>query len=155
MLFLATFFLFNLKSYAVEEEDNEFFEYSDIEEVLQTVSGVSNLPDTYSSHIIAIDRESSRVLYEKDAFSQTPMASTTKILTAIIAIENCKLNEMVNISQNAAKVSGSTLGILSDTQMSMQDLLYGLMLRSGNDCAIAIAEHIRWKCRKFFYYYES
>lgn len=142
-------FIFNIVSYAIENEDNEDnedFEYNEIaEEALQTVSSVSNLPETYSKHIIAMDRDSGRILFEKDAYSKTPMASTTKILTAIIAIEKCKLDETVNISKTASSVSGSTLGILSNTQMNMSDLLYGLMLRSGNDCAIAIAEHIRWK----------
>lgn len=139
---LAFFTLCNPKIYAFELEDEEFFDFSEIEDVLQTVSSVSNYPDTNSSHIIAIDRQSKRVLYEKDGYSETPMASTTKILTAIIAIETCNLDEKVSISKEATSVSGSTLGIVSNTQMSMKDLLYGLMLCSGNDCAIAIAEHI-------------
>lgn len=63
------------------------------------------------------------------------MASTTKILTAIIAIENCNLNDEVSISSKAAHTSGSTLGITSNTKMKMEDLLYGLMLRSGNDAS--------------------
>ena len=62
--------MFNLKIYAVEDEDNENFEYSEIEDVLQTVSSVSNFPDTSSPHIIAIDRESKRILFEKDGFSR-------------------------------------------------------------------------------------
>ena len=142
MLVLAFLLLLNLKTYAIEYEDNENFEYSDIEKVLQTSTSVSKVPDTLSKHIIAIDRNSKRILYEKDAFSQTPMASTTKILTAIIAIEHCKLEDQVYISENAAKVKGSILGINKNSTMSMEDLLYGLMLRSGNDCAIAIAEYI-------------
>ena len=142
LVFLFILSSFNLKIYCFQDEDSENFEYSEIQEVIQTASGVSNLPDTSSKHIIAIDRDSKRILYDKDGFSQTPMASTTKILTAIIAIENCKLDEQVNISTNASKVSGSTLGIHSNTTITMKDLLYGLMLRSGNDCAIAIAEHI-------------
>lgn len=154
MLFLALFFVFNLKVYAVQEEDNEIFEFSEIQDVLETVSSVSDYPDVSSKHIIAFDRESKRILFEKDGFNQTPMASTTKILTAIIAIEQCSLDEQVTISNTAAKINGSTLGITSNSTMSMRDLLYGLMLRSGNDCAIAIAEHIRWKCRRIFFYYE-
>ena len=82
-------------------------------------------------------------------FLGTPMASTTKILTAIIAIENCKLDEQVEISSNAANVYGSTLGIITNSKMSMQDLLYGLMLKSGNDCAIAIAEYIGGSIEEF------
>ena len=67
---------------------------------------------------------------KKMLFLGTPMASTTKILTSIIAIESCKLDEQVSISTNAANISGSTLGISSNTKINMQDLLYGLMLRS-------------------------
>lgn len=141
-LFLSIILILNSKIYSFEDENIELFEYSDIEKTLETVSSVSNLPDTNSKHIIAIDRESKRILYEKDAFSKTPMASTTKILTAILAIEKCNLDEEVSISSNASKVSGSTLGISSNVKIPMKDLLYGLMLCSGNDCAIAIAEHI-------------
>ena len=146
LLFLGSF---NLKIYCFQDEDSENFDYSEIQEVIQTVSGVSNLPDTSSKHIIAIDRDSKRILYEKDGFSKTPMASTTKILTAIIAIESCKLDDQILISKNAATVSGSTLGINTNSTMTMQDLLYGLMLRSGNDCAIAIAEHIGGSIEEF------
>ena len=141
-LFLSIILILNSKIYSFEDENIELFEYSEIEKTLETVSSVSNLPDTNSKHIIAIDRESKRILYEKDAFSKTPMASTTKILTAIIAIEECNLDEEVSISSNASKVSGSTLGISNGTKIPMKDLLYGLMLCSGNDCAVAIAEHI-------------
>lgn len=136
--------VFNLKSYAIEDEDNEIFDISEIEDVLQTVSSVSNYPDTSSKHILVLDRQSNRILFEKDGFSQTAMASTTKILTCIIAIENCSLDEQVTITPNAARTTGSTLGIISNSKMSLRDLLYGLMLKSGNDCAVAIAEHIRW-----------
>lgn len=141
-VFLSIILILNSKIYSFEDENIELFEYSEIEKTLETVSSVSNLPDTNSKHIIAIDRESKRILYEKDAFSKTPMASTTKILTAILAIEKCNLDEEVSISSNASKVSGSTLGISSNVKIPMKDLLYGLMLCSGNDCAIAIAEHI-------------
>ena len=75
-------------------------------------------------------RKKARILFEKNIHDKTPMASTTKILTAIIAIEQCNLDEMVTISSKASSTSGSTLGITKDTKMSMRDLLYGLMLRS-------------------------
>lgn len=149
MLFLAIFLILNIKSFAIESEENEIFKFSEIEEVLETASSVSKIPDTSSKHIIAIDRNSNRILFEKDAFSKTPMASTTKILTSIIAIEKCNLDESVNISNTASTISGSTLGIISNTKMSMNDLLYGLMLKSGNDCAVAIAEHIGGTVNEF------
>lgn len=149
MLVLAFFILCNPKIFAFEIEDEDFFDFSEIEDALQTVSSVSNYPDVSSSHIIALERNSKRIFFEKDGYSKTPMASTTKILTAIIAIENSNLDEKVDISKEAASISGSTLGIKSNTQMSMRDLLYGLMLCSGNDCAIAIAEHIGGSVQEF------
>lgn len=127
---------------AYEEENSNDEEALSIIESLEASSTVSNEPDVNSTHIVAIDRNTERILYEKSAFDKTPMASTTKILTAIIAIENCKMDDLVHISSKAAHTSGSTLGIITDDKMKMEDLLYGLMLRSGNDCAVAIAEHI-------------
>ena len=87
-------------------------------------------PETYSKHIICIERTTSQILYEKDAYTKTPMASTTKIMTAIIALENCDLTEQVEISSNAANVSGSTLGLTTGSIISMETLLYGLLIRS-------------------------
>lgn len=149
IVFLAVLCILNQQILAVESEDDEIIDFLEIENVLQTVSSVSNFPDTSSSHIIAFDRQSKRILFEKDGFSKTPMASTTKILTAIIAIENSNLEEKVSISKEAENISGSTLGIISNTQMTMKDLLYGLLLRSGNDCAVAIAEHIGGNIQNF------
>lgn len=112
------------------------------EESLQTSTDITSDLKTYSKHIICIERTTEEILFEKDAYTQTAMASTTKIMTAIIVLENCDLNEEVSISKKAANTGGSTLGISEGTKISMQALLYGLMLRSGNDCAVAIAEHI-------------
>ena len=87
-------------------------------------------PETYSKHIVCIERTTSQVLYEKDAYTKTPMASTTKIMTAIIVLENCNLTEEVEISSNAANISGSTLGLTAGSTVSMEALLYGLLIRS-------------------------
>lgn len=145
--FLLIFSTFPVFSYN-EEEVNDLETLSLIES-LEASSSVSNLPDVNSTHIIAIDRNTERILFEKSAFDKTPMASTTKILTAIIAIETCKLTDEVSISSKAAHTTGSTLGITANTKMKMEDLLYGLMLRSGNDCATAIAEHIGGSVEEF------
>lgn len=90
----------------------------------------SKEPTTNSKNIVAIDRKSHSVLYEKNAYKEVPMASTTKIMTAIIVLEKCDLTETVEISKNAANIRGSTLGITSGAKITMNDLLYGLMLRS-------------------------
>lgn len=82
------------------------------------------------------------VIFEKNADEQLPMASTTKIMTAAVAIENSSMDEIVEISKNAERQQGSSAYIRAGKTMYMEDLLYGLMLNSGNDAAVAIAEHI-------------
>ena len=143
-IFLILILLISSTFSAFSYEDDEVNDKETISliESLEVSSNTSNAPDVNSTHIIAIDRNTERILFEKSAFDKTPMASTTKILTSIIAIERCNLNDEVSISSKAAPTSGSTLGITANTKMRMEDLLYGLMLRSGNDCAVAIAEHI-------------
>ncbi len=89
-----------------------------------------------------MDVDSGRLLYGKNEHVQLPMASTTKIMTAILAIESGRLNELVTVSSNAVKVEPSSIWLVAGEQMSLLHLVYGLMLRSGNDAAIAIAEHL-------------
>lgn len=83
-----------------------------------------------------------RILYEKNAEQKLPMASTTKIITAITAIENGNLSDVVTTSKRAADVEGSSIWLEEGEKQTLENLLYGLMLSSGNDAAIAIAEHI-------------
>lgn len=89
-----------------------------------------------------IDQNSGRLLYTKNAENILPMASTTKIMTALVAIENGKLTDHTKVSKKASSVRGSTAKLSEGEDISLEELLYGLMLRSGNDCAIAIAEMI-------------
>ncbi|MBN1035850.1 D-alanyl-D-alanine carboxypeptidase [Clostridium botulinum] len=89
---------------------------------------------------IALDRESKEVLFEQNAYEIVPMASTTKILTAIIAIEQGDLDKKVVISKNAASIRGSKVGYKAGEEVGLKELAFGLMFKSGNDAAIAIAE---------------
>ena len=89
-----------------------------------------------------MDYESGRVLFSHNDTQQVPMASTTKILTAIVAIENGNLDDIVTVSKNAADTWGSDIKLKAGEQMTLRQLLYGLMLNSGNDAAVAIAEHV-------------
>lgn len=89
---------------------------------------------------IVLDRLSKTVLYGKNEYNKVKMASTTKIMTATIIIENCNLEETVEISKKAANTGGSKLGLKTGDKITIKDLLYGLMLRSGNDAAVALAE---------------
>ena len=131
------------------------FADDDLEENVESVLVSSNStdltsePKTYSKHIICIERTTNSVLYEKDAYSKCAMASTTKILTGIIIIENCDLKEEVEISKKAANTGGSTLGIKEGQKITVEGLLYGLLLRSGNDTAVALAEYVGGSVEEF------
>lgn len=91
---------------------------------------------------VLIDGTSGRVLFRQNADEMLPMASTTKIMTALIALENCSLDETVVAGKNAAGVEGTSIYLSEGESLSMEHMLYGLMLRSGNDAAVAIAEHV-------------
>ncbi len=90
---------------------------------------------------IVIDANSKRVLFEKNGYSKRPMASTTKIMTALVAIEKLELDSVVTVSPFAAETEGSSIWLSPGEHMTVEDLLYGLMLASGNDAATALAEH--------------
>ena len=98
--------------------------------------------ETNSRIALIYDRASGQILYEKNGKKQTPMASTTKIMTAIVVLENADLTETVTINAKAAGIGGSRLGLKKNDKITVNDLLYGLMLRSGNDAAVALAIHV-------------
>lgn len=91
---------------------------------------------------IALDKESGIVLYEQNAYELVPMASTTKILTSLIAIEQGDLDKKVTISKKAASIRGSRVGYKVNEVLTLKELIFGLMFKSGNDAAIAIAEEL-------------
>ena len=103
-----------------------------------------NLSKISSKAFLVFDRNSNQVLIHNHGFDKLPMASTTKIMTCLLALEYGNLNDKVTISKNATTIHGSKLKLSSNqnSNITLKDLLYGLMLRSGNDAAIAIAEHI-------------
>jgi len=91
---------------------------------------------------IALDCDSKLVLYEKNAYTPIEIASTTKIITALVAIKCGDLNKKITISEKAASIRGSEIGLKKGEEITLKELLYGLLLRSGNDAAIAIAEGV-------------
>jgi len=91
---------------------------------------------------IALDRSTREVLFEQNGYAIVPMASTTKILTALITIERGDLDKSFTISKNATSIRGSKVGFKAGEEITIRELLYGLMYRSGNDAAIALAEGI-------------
>lgn len=103
---------------------------------------VVNEPVINARSALVMDYETGTILFEKNAYRKRPMASTTKIMTAIIAIENTELDDDVLISGKAANMGGSVMGLKKDAIVKMSELLHGLLICSGNDAAVAIAEHV-------------
>ena len=125
---------------ADDEVDN--VDIAEIEDVVEAASEAVDEPKINSRYAIVIDRENKAILYGKNEKTKTKMASTTKIMTSLIVIENTDLNNVVEISGKAAGTGGSRLKINKGDKITVRDLLYGLMLRSGNDAAVALAEYI-------------
>lgn len=91
---------------------------------------------------VLMEQKTGRILFEKDANTKRRIASITKIMTAIIAIESGKMNKYVKVSEKAARTEGSSVYLKPGEKIKLKDLVYGLMLRSGNDTAVAIAEYL-------------
>ena len=97
-----------------------------------------------ASSAVLMEQQSGRILYEKEAHKVRRIASITKIMTAILAIESGKLNDTVKVTENATRAEGSSIYLKPEETVKLEDLVYGMMLRSGNDAAVAIAEHVWW-----------
>ncbi|MCM3549123.1 D-alanyl-D-alanine carboxypeptidase [Niallia circulans] len=111
----------------------------------QSSEVLANEPATFpvsGQAAILMEQSSGRVLYSKNEHQPLKIASITKIMTAILAIESGKLDETVTVSKRAEGTEGSSLYLVAGEKLTLRDLVYGLMLRSGNDAAIAIAEHV-------------
>ena len=104
-----------------------------------------------ASSAILMEQDSGRVLYEKEAHKKRRIASITKIMTAILAIESGKLDKTVTVSSNAVRAEGSSIYLKPGEKIKLEDLVYGLMLRSGNDSAVAIAEYVGGSLDGFVY----
>lgn len=101
-----------------------------------------NPGDLYARSAVLMDGSSGRILYGKNENEILPMASTTKIMTCIVTLENADPEETVQVSANAAQQPEVHLGMLEGEKYRLKDLLYSLMLESHNDSAVAIAEHV-------------
>lgn len=104
-----------------------------------------------ASSAIAMDLDTGRVLYGYNIDSEMLIASTTKIMTAIVAIENSDINKEIEVSDIIYEAYGSAIYIEVGEKLTIKDLLYGLMLRSGNDAALAIAQNVSGSKEEFVY----
>lgn len=112
---------------------------------------VHALPEVSAKQAVLMEQSSGRVLFEKNADEPASIASITKIMTAIIAIESGMMDEEVKVSRNAIYTEGSSIYLEQGEKISLTDLVYGLMLRSGNDAAVAIAEYVGGSEEGFVY----
>ena len=106
---------------------------------MKETDGPGNL---YALSAVLMDGDSGRVLYEKEGYTARPNASTTKVMTCILALEKGSGDDYVMVSENAASQPEVKLNLKEGEQYYLEDLLYSLMLKSHNDTAVAIAEHI-------------
>ena len=142
IIFVITSMLYTVCADDVDEEDENVENYVQ-ENVIDVVSkNISSIPTLNSRKCVIYDRTSKTVIYGKNETVKTAMASTTKIMTAIIVLENSNLKDTVTVSAKAGGTGGSRLGLKKGDKTTVNDLLYGLMLRSGNDAAVALAEHV-------------
>lgn len=117
----------------------------------QTVQATPAAPSIHAQAAAVIDVTSGRLLYSLRGDETLPIASLTKIMTAIVAIEHGKLSDTVMVGRNAFAKEGSSIYLHMGEEMSLENMLYGLMLRSGNDAATAIAEHVGGSEEGFVY----
>jgi len=103
---------------------------------------LGGLAETSARAACILDQKSGRVLYAHNEQARLPMASTTKVMTALLAIEHGNLADRVVCSENAFGVSGTSIYLQKGETLSLEEMLLGLILSSGNDAAVAVAEHI-------------
>lgn len=106
-------------------------------------------PPVNATSAILVDAKTGQVLYQQNANEKRAIASTTKMMTAIVVLENKKLDEIVTISQRASDTGEEEMYLTPGEQRSVEDLLYGILLKSANDAAVALAEHTAGSVEKF------
>ena len=141
-IFICSITLIFLYNYSVLADDEDLETIDNISSYIEASAEIITEPSINSRAAIVYDRSSGCILFGKNENEQRKMASTTKIMTAIIVIENANLDDIVTISSKAAGTGGSRLGLHTNDKISVRDLLYGLLLCSGNDSAVALAEYV-------------
>lgn len=131
IIFFITIISFSTLSFCDDIDDEETVNVN--AEIMSSSTAEEEkvkIPETNSRACVVIDRNTNTILYGKKENERRKMASTTKIMTAIITIENCNLDTSIEVSKKAAGTGGSRLGLKTGDKITIRDLLYGLMLRS-------------------------
>ena len=142
ILFLLFFILFPIFVLADDEEEEEYNQNEVQDLIVESASSSVEEPKINARAAIIYDRTTKQIIWGKNENEKRAMASTTKIMTALVVLENSNLSDVVTISKKAAGTGGSRLKISTGDKITINDLLYGLMLRSGNDAAVALAEYV-------------
>lgn len=129
-------------TYADDLLDEDNYDDEVQNELQEVMAEPAQIPKINSRAAIIYDRTSKTILYGKQENTRRPMASTTKIMTAMVVLEKANLSDVVEVSKKAATTGGSRLGLKTGDKITVHNLLYGLMLCSGNDAAVALAEHV-------------
>ena len=112
----------------------------------------SDAPKINAQSAIVMDIDTGDILFEKDAYSKRYPASITKILTCLLAVKYGNVNDELTISESVmsqVEDGSSSIGLAAGEKLTLRDALYGMMLNSGNECALAIAEHIGGSTEEF------
>lgn len=142
MLVILLFIFFPIFVLADDEEEEEYNQNEIQDLIVESASSSAEEPKTNARAAIIYDRTTKQIIWGKNENEKRAMASTTKIMTAIVVLENSNLSDVVTVSKKAAGTGGSRLKISAGDKITINNLLYGLMLRSGNDAAVALAEHV-------------
>lgn len=132
-------FTFTNTVYADDIDDLEIPDWSD--EIIETTN-TNEEPKINARAAVIYDRKSKKIIWGKKENERRPMASTTKIMTAIVVLEHANLNDTVTVSKKSGGTGGSRLGLKAGDKITVENLLYGLLLVSGNDAAVALAEYV-------------
>ena len=149
LLILITFMIFSISlvvpSFATNETENSVINIDKSDVALKDVK-------TESQSCVLIDAKTGNIMYAKNAFDKMYPASTTKLMTAILTLEKCQLNDVVTVSHNAIysiPVGYTHASLKEDEELTVEQLLNVLMVPSANDAAIALAEHIAGSVENF------
>lgn len=104
---------------------------------------------TTAQSAVVMEQSSRRILFSKNSDEHLPMASTTKIVTALTVLNHSSLGDVVEVDSRAVGIEGSSVYLRAGEHLTVEELLYGLMLRSGNDCAVALALHVAGSVESF------
>lgn len=141
LLIIINILCFN--AYVFADDEDEDLDIEGIEQlIIESATVPTDEPKLNARAAIIYDRNTKEVIWGKNENDKKAMASTTKIMTAIVVLENSNLSDVVTVSKKAAGTGGSRLKINESDKITVNDLLYGLMLKSGNDAAVALAEHV-------------